>query len=258
MSAVQEPPRLLADLKSLCLGRTAQHWRRLAETAAKQRQPHADYLAELVALEVQGRRESRIERRLKDARFPLLKTLDAFDFAAQPAIDRDAICELARGEFVAERRNVVFVGGIGTGKTHLAIALGIACCQQERRVRFTTAAELTNTLVEAQREGRLARKIEQYARFEVVVLDELGYVPFDKTGADLLFGFISKVYEQRSLIVTTNLPFAKWGEVFLDATAAAAVIDRIVHHATVLKIDGESFRLRAAAKRSEKKKGAKT
>lgn len=258
MSAVEEPPRLSADLKTLLLSRAAQHWRPLAEAAAKRRQPHAEYLADLLALEVQGRRESRIQRRLQDARFPLMKTLDAFDFAAQPAVDRETVLELARGEFVDQRRNVVFVGGVGTGKTHLAIALGVACCQRERRVRFITAAELTNALVEAQREGRLARKLEQFARFEVVVLDELGYVPFDKTGADLLFGFISKVYEQRSLIVTTNLPFAKWGEVFLDATAAAAVIDRVVHHATVLKVDGESFRLRAASKRDGRKGGGKT
>jgi DNA replication protein DnaC len=140
----------------------------------------------------------------------------------------------------------VLVGGVGTGKTHVAIALGMACCQRELRVRFTTAAELTNALVEAKAEGRLSRKLEQYARFDLVVLDELGYVPFDKAGADLLFGFITRVYERRSLIVTTNLPFADWNTVFLDATAAAAVIDRIVHHATILKTEGSSYRLKHA------------
>ena len=136
---------------------------------------------------------------------------------------------------------------VGTGKTHLAIALGLAACQQERRVRFVTAAELTNTLVEAKRDGRLSRKLDSFLRFDLILLDELGYVPFDKEGANLLFGLISRAYEQRSLVVTTNLPFARWTEVFLDATAAAAVIDRIVHHATVLKLEGESYRLKAAA-----------
>ena len=171
------------------------------------------------------------------------KTLDAFQFDAQPELDRDAILQLCGGAFVAEAANVVLVGGVGTGKTHLAIALGMACCQHDYRVRFLTAAELTTRLVEAQQQGRLARKLDHLARFDVVIVDELGYVPFDKAGADLLFGFISRRYERGSLVVTTNLPFARWAEVFLDATAAAAVIDRIVHHATVLTTTGDSYRL---------------
>ena len=124
----------------------------------------------------------------------------------------------------------------------------MACCQHDYRVRFVTAAELVTLLVEAQQQGRLQRKLDQLARFDVVILDELGYVPFDKAGADLLFGFISQRYERRSLVVTTNLPFARWSEVFLDATAAAAVIDRIVHHATVLTTAGDSYRLKVATR----------
>ena len=176
----------------------------------------------------------------------MLKTLDAFQFDAQPELDRNAILQLCGGAFVTEAANVVLVGGVGTGKTHLAIALGMACCQHDYRVRFLTAAELTTLLVEAQQQGRLARKLDQLARFDVVIVDELGYVPFDKAGADLLFGFISRRYERGSLVVTTNLPFARWSEVFLDATAAAAVIDRSVHHATVLTTNGDSYRLKAA------------
>jgi DNA replication protein DnaC len=227
----------------------------MAEEAARRRLGHVEYLADLMSLEVVRRRERRIQRRTKDARFPLLKTLEGFDFGQQPGLDRSDILEFATGAFVGQARNVVLMGPVGTGKTHLAIALGIACCQQEMRVRFATAAELTNTLVEAKREGRLSRKLEQFARFDLVVLDELGYVPFDKESADLLFGFITKVYERRSLIVTTNLPFARWTEVFGDATAAAAVIDRIVHHASIFKTDGESYRLQAAraAPRQRKK-----
>ncbi len=244
--AVPEPAHLDTDLRALQLTSVAANWRRLAAEAAKQRRSHPDYLADLASLEVGGRRERRIERRIRDARFPILKTLDTFDFTAQPGLDRDQILDLARGDFVAEHRNVVLVGGVGTGKTHVAIALGMACCQREYRVRFTTAAELTNALVEAKAGGRLSRKLDHFARFDLVVLDELGYVPFDKQGADLLFGFVTRVYERRSLVVTTNLPFAEWGQVFLDATAAAAVIDRIVHHSTILKTEGSSFRLRQA------------
>lgn len=250
--SIMEPPRLETDLRTLCLPNVIRHWKRLAEAAAKSRQPHASYLADLASIEVETRREHRIQRRVRDAKFPILKTLDGFDFSAQPTLDRDAILELFQCGFVTKHANVVFVGGVGTGKTHLAIALGIAACQKEHRVRFSTAAELTNLLVEAQREGRLSRRLEHLARFDVVVIDELGYVPFDKTGADLLFGFISRVYERRSLIVTTNLPFARWSDVFLDPTAAAAVIDRVVHHATIVKTEGDSYRLRTAKRGSRR------
>lgn len=244
-----EPPHLLGDLRALCLPGFASSWERLAQEAERKRESHAEYLAELAHLEVTQRRERRIARLIQDARFPVLKTLDAFDFAAQPSVERDAVLELARCDFVEQRQNVVLIGGIGTGKTHLAIALGMACCQKERRVRFLTAAEAVNELSEAKAQDRLSRKLEQFARFDLLVLDELGYVPFDRKDADLLFGLVTKVYEKKSVVITTNLPFGRWSEVFLDATAAAAVIDRVVHHATILKIEGESFRLRDAKKR---------
>jgi DNA replication protein DnaC len=254
--AIAQPAHLEADLKTLQLPAVAASWRRLTEEATRTRRPYPEYLADLVSLEVAGRRERRIERRMSEARFPVLKTLDAFDFSAQPALDREQVLELARGDFVDAHRNVVLVGGVGTGKTHLAVALGVACCQRERRVRFVTAAELTNALVEAKAAGRLSRKVEQFARFDVVIVDELGYVPFDKQGADLLFGFIARVYERRSLIVTTNLAFAQWDQVFLDATAAAAVIDRVMHHASILKTEGTSFRLKQAREGRPQRKEA--
>jgi DNA replication protein DnaC len=244
-----EPPHLLSDLKTLCLPAFAANWERLTAEAERKRQAHQEYLAELAHLEVTQRRERRIARLISEARFPVLKTLEAFDFKSQPALDRDAVLELFRCEFVEQKANVVLLGGIGTGKTHLAIALGIACCQREKRVRFITAAEATNALVEAKAQGRLSRKMEQLARYDVLVLDELGYVPFDRQDADLLFGLVTKVYEKKSLVITTNLPFARWSEVFLDATAAAAVIDRVVHHSTILKTEGESYRLKDAKTR---------
>lgn len=241
---VVEPPHLALDLKELKLPAVAAHWQRVAVEASRKRQSGPEYLAELAHLEVSSRRERRIARLLQDARLPVMKTLDGFDFPSQPSLDRDGVLELFRCDFVERRENVVLVGEVGTGKTHLGIALVVACCQRNLRARFMTATELVNGLSEAKSQGRLARKLEHLARFDVVCLDELGYVPFDKLGADLLFNFISRMYERRSLIVTTNLPFARWGEVFYDATAAAAVIDRIVHHATILKTEGESFRLR--------------
>lgn len=252
-STVLEPPHLVADLKTLGLPAITANWERVAVEAERKRVAHPDYLAELAHLEVTQRRERRIARLIREARFPVLKTLDGFDFAAQPALDREVLLELSRCDFVADRSNVVLIGGIGTGKTHLAIALGIACCQRERRVRFLTAAEAANELSEAKAQGRLSRKLEQLARFDLLVLDELGYVPFDRHDADLLFGLVTKVYEKKSLVITTNLPFARWSEVFLDATAAAAVIDRVVHHASILKTEGESFRLKDANARKKRR-----
>jgi len=246
MSAPTEPAHLLRDLKELKLPSVTAQWQRLAEQARRKRTPHPEYLADLMRQEVIDREERRIKRRVAEARFPVLKTLDAFDFQAGHGLERDDVLELFECDFVAEHSNVVLMGGVGTGKTHLAIALGLACCQRSHRVRFVTAAELTNQLVEAKLAGRLGRALDRMARYDVVILDELGYVPFDKEGADLLFGFITKVYERRSLVVTTNLAFGRWSEVFLDATAAAAVIDRIVHHAVVLQTSGESYRLRDA------------
>ena len=250
-----EPPHLVADLKTLCLTSLAREWERFAQTARAKRQPHQDFLADAAAFEVTQRRERRIQRRLQEARFPVLKTLDGFDFKAPHGLDRDEVLDLFACDFIDQAANVVLIGGVGTGKTHLAIALGMACVQKDRRVRFTTAAELCNLLVEAKRDGRLSRRLDQMARYDVVLLDELGYVPFDREGSDLLFNFVTKVYERRSLVVTTNLPFAKWAQVFGDATAAAAVIDRIVHHATVLQTKGASYRLKdAKAKRPRRRR----
>ena len=217
-AAIAEPSHLAGDLKALRLSTVAAQWQHLAEQAVRQHQTPADYLAHLVHLEVTARRERRIQRRIQDARFPMLRTLDAFSFEAQPDLDRDAVLQVFNCRFVAEAANVVFVGGVGTGKTHLSIALGMACCQHDYRVRFATAAELVTLLVEAQQQGRLTRKLAQLDPYDIVIRPELGYVPLDKAGA--------------------------------DPTAAAAVIDRIVHHATVLQTTGGSFRL-AAAKQNQ-------
>lgn len=241
-----EPPLLAKELRELKLPSFVANWSRAADDAKRRGASYPEYLAELVHHEIVDRHDRRVRRRIHEARFPSLKTLDGFDFDRQPGIERDAILELARTDFVQRHENIVLLGEIGTGKTHLATAIGFACCQRGYRVRFTTAADLTTLLVESKSIDRLSRKLDQMARYDVVIIDELGYVPFDRAGADLLFTFITRVYEQRSLIVTTNLPFARWNEVFQDTTAAAAVIDRIVHHATILTTTGKSYRLQAA------------
>lgn len=241
-----EPPHLARELKELRLPTIAEHWERSAETADREGIGYADCLADLVHHETTDRTERRIRRRISEAKFPRLKTLDKFDFDSQENVSREVVLKLARGQFVEEHANVVLIGGVGTGKTHLATALGIACCELGYRVRFLTASELTNMLVEAKAEDRLSRKLAQLTRYDLVILDELGYVPFDQMGANLLFSFITKMYEQRSLVVTTNLSFGRWNEVSQDKTAAAAVIDRIVHHATILQTEGKSYRLQDA------------
>ncbi len=253
-AALSEPPMLETDLKELKLPAMLANWRTLAEQAQREGLSQPEYLAELAHLEVTRRSEARIARRIKDAGFPLLKTLDAFDFDALPSLDRNVILELATGSFIDRSENVIFVGGPGLGKSHLCIALGIACCQREYRVRFTTAAELTQSLIEAKAENRLQRKLDQWSRYTCIQIDELGYLPIDRDGANLFFNFISMMYERRSLMVTTNLPFARWSEVFHDATAAAAVIDRLVHHATILKLEGESYRLQSSRNKQQRKR----
>ena len=241
-----EPPLLAKELRELKLPSILEGWKEAAGSAAAKGTSYEEFLAELVHREVIDRHDRRVQRRIKEARFPSLKTLDTFDFDRQGAIPRETILDFGRGDFVSRHENIVLLGEIGTGKTHLATAIGFACCQQGYRVRFLTAADLTTLLVESKSVDKLSRKLDQLARFDLVIIDELGYVPFDRAGADLLFIFITRVYEQRSLIVTTNLPFPRWSEVFHDATAAAAVIDRIVHHATILETKGKSYRLQAA------------
>jgi len=245
-SVITEPPHLVSDLRALKLGTMVTEWERQAAESQRQGQSMPDYLATLAHLQVTSQRERRIHRRIKDARFPVVKTLDAFDFSAVPSLDREQILTLFRCEWVESKSNVVFLGPVGVGKTHLATALGVTCCQRDSRVRFTTAAELVNDLVEAKQAGHLTRKLHQLGRFDVIIIDEIGYLPFDRESADLLFTLIGRLYEQRSLVLTTNLPFSRWSEVFHDATAAAAVIDRVVHHSTILKLQGDSYRLREA------------
>ncbi len=189
-----------------------------------------------------------IERRIKAARFPATKSLDSFDFKAIPSLNKALTMELARCEFVDRRENVIALGPSGTGKTHVTLGLGLAACQKGLKVRFTTAAALVHELIEAVDDRRLQRLQKTLASQDLLLIDELGFVPLSKTGAELLFEIISQRYERGSIIITSNLPFDEWTEVFGSERLTGAILDRLTHHVHILEMNGESFRLRQSRK----------
>ena len=235
-------------LKILRLPSFVNSYQRVADESARGNRSYTEFLAILAEEEVNKRTENAIARRIKNAKFPVIKTLDAFDFAAQPSVNKKEIIQLSECHFIAEKNNVIFVGNCGTGKTHLSVALGLQACSKGYKVFFDTAASLINTLIEAKNEFRLTKKLAQLCRFDLIICDELGYIPFDRQGTDLLFQLVAARYEQGSIIITTNLPFSDWTNVFNDAATAAAVIDRVVHHSVIIQITGESFRLASKVK----------
>ena len=216
----------------------------LAKEALKSNQSHTTYLAELLGAEVDERERHTIERRLREARLPRMKRLDEFDFAAAPHIPAGLLRQLAEGGYIERAEPVIFLGDSGTGKTHLATGLCVAACQQKRRCRFVTAAGLVNDLVEAQHHSLLARAVQRWARYDLVVLDEVGYVPFAQVGAELLFQVISERAERATLVITTNLPFSEWTQVFTSARLCKALLDRITDRAHIIETGTESYRFR--------------
>ena len=219
-------------------------FRQMAAEATREQQTPIAYLAALLDAEHQERAERRERRRLIDARFPLLKRLEEFRFADNPKVPQATIATLAECSWIEDRDSVILVGDSGTGKTHLAIALAVCACQQGRRVRFTTLAGLANELQEAESRKELGRVVGRYARTELVVLDELGYLALPEGAAELVFQVISERNERGSLICTTNLPFGEWTKVFPDARMAKAVVDRLTHRAHIIDTGTESWRFR--------------
>jgi len=237
-------------LKVLKLPTFVRDYKSVAAVCAQERCDYPTFLLRLAERELIDRERRAAERRIRDARFPVVKTIDTFDFKAQPSINQALVRELiANGEYISKRENVLLVGNPGTGKTHLSIALGFAACAQGKRVRFTTTTAMVTALLEARETRTLQRSQKQLERLDVLILDELGYVPFSKAGAELLFEVISRAYERTSLILTTNLPFENWTEVLGSERLTGAMLDRLTHRVHILEANGESFRLKDAKKR---------
>ena len=241
-------------LKALKLPTFHAECEKVASRCATENVDHLGFLLQLCELELITREHRAADRRLKAAKFPNLKTIEDFRFEAQPSINRVLISELMRGEYIDRREAVLFVGNPGTGKTHLATTLAIAACQQGRRVRFWRVTELITQLMEAREDRQLTRMKHHLAKLDVLVLDELGYVPASKLGAELLFDVISTAYERTSVIVTTNLPFEQWPEVLGSERLTGAVLDRLTHRCHIIESTGESYRLKDARRRATRKK----
>ena len=226
----------------------------MATRCARENADHLAFLLQLCEQEMIDREKRASDRRLKAAKFPNYKTLDDFKFEAQPSINRILVSELMRGEYIEKRESVILIGQPGTGKTHLATALGVAACGLGKKVRFYRVTELITQLMEAREERQLMRIKNQLAKLDLLILDELGYVPASKLGSELLFDVISAAYERTSVVVTTNLPFEQWTEVLGSQRLTGAVLDRLTHHCHILEASGDSYRLKDARRRSGNRK----
>jgi DNA replication protein DnaC len=251
----KEPSTLLLEhhLKVLKLPTFGRDYAGVAVVAAQERCDYPIYLLRLAERELIERERKAAERRIKDAKFPVIKTIEGFDFEAQPSINPPMVRQLLAGDYIAGRENVLLVGNPGTGKTHLATALGYAACAQGRRVRFMTTSGLVTQLLEAREERTLQKLFKQMERTELLILDELGYVPFSKAGAELLFDVVSRAYERTSVIITTNLPFENWTEVLGSERLTGAMLDRLTHRVHILEANGDSYRLKHAKARLKRK-----
>jgi DNA replication protein DnaC len=227
-------------LRALRLPAILANYRRIAGDDAEK----LIFLQELVALEVDRRHENGVRARIAAARFPVIKTIESFDFSLQAQLPKAKLLALLDGRFVSDSINPILVGPTGVGKTHVLTAIGLAACTAGHRVLFTTAAELCMNLITAKREDRLKQRLANYERFQLLLIDELGYVPFEKEATDLLYQVIAQRYERASIAVTTNLAFTDWTQVFPDPMTASVVVDRLVHHSMIFEFSGESHRLR--------------
>jgi DNA replication protein DnaC len=253
---MSEAPQLLLahHLKKLKLPTFLRDYDKVARQCASEGVDHVRYLLRLAEMELIDRERRLIERRIRAARFPTVKSLDSFDFKAIPSLNKALVLELARGDYIERRENVIALGPSGTGKTHIALGLGLAACQKGLSVGFTTAAALVHELMEARDDKQLLRFQKRLANHKLLIIDELGFVPLSKTGAELLFEVFSQRYERGSILVTSNLPFDEWTEVFASERLTGALLDRLTHHVHILEMNAESYRL----KQSRSRQSAKT
>ena len=246
-----DTPQVLLEhyLKLLKLPTMLREYAKLAEQCAQEGVDFQRFLLRLVEAEMLDRERRATERRIQAAKFPVVKGLETFDFLAIPSLNKKVVLELARCEWIGQRANTLCLGNSGTGKTHIALALGLAACQRGLRVRFTTAAALVHELMEARDEKRLLRFQKHLLQQQLLIVDELGFVPLSKTGAEMLFEVFSQRYEQGSTLVTSNLPFAEWTEVLGSERLTGALLDRLTHHVHILEMNGESYRLKTSKQR---------
>jgi len=246
---------LTSSLKELKLSTMAKNYEVLVRQALESKWSYDEFLLELTQRELSARSENRLKRRLREAKFPLMKTLENFDYEAAPDLDVRLIQDLKRCEYISQKRNVILLGKSGTGKSHIATGLAIEACRQGIRTRFVTGPGLANELIEANDEKTLSRTIQRYSRYGLLVVDELGYVPFSKKGAELLFQVFAERYERGAIIVTTNLGFADWTQIFGEATLTAALLDRLTHKAHIITCSWDSYRLKETLKNKTQKNG---
>lgn len=249
---------LKTNLKYLRLPTMSAEFAKLAREASAANEDYEQYLLRLSELEVAARSANSLKARIKQAGFPVIKDLDTYDFSLLPSLSKPKVLELARCEWIDRHFNCCMIGNAGTGKTHLAIALGLAACRRGRRVRFFTAAALVTQLEEAQRGYRLDRILAQLDKTDLLVVDELGYLSFSRSGAELLFQVFADRYERASLLITSNLAFGDWGQVFQGERMTAALLDRLTHRCHIFDMNGESYRFRESVKNVKKTKAAAT
>lgn len=241
---------LIENLKSLKLSTMIHNLQSHLRQAKQDKLDYDEFLLNLTEAEVQVRKENGCKRRLRDAKFPLLKPLETFDFEAATELDARFIKELSSCEYVDKSRNVILMGKSGTGKTHLATGLGMEACKHGIRTRFVTGCALANELIEARDEKILARAVKRYAGYGLLIIDELGYVPFSKEGAQLIFQILAERHERRPVMITTNMGFGDWTQIFGDPSMTAALLDRVTHKAHVINCTWESYRLKQTLKNS--------
>ena len=249
-----DTPQVLLEhhLKALRLPTILREYDKVARQCAQEKTDFPRYLLRLTELELLDRDRRATERRIRQARFPVVKGLDSFDFLAIPSLNKTLVLELARSEYVIRRENIIALGNSGTGKTHIALGLGLAACQKGLSVGFTTAAGLVHELLEARDEKRLLRLQRQLAGYKLLIIDELGYVPLSPSGAELLFEVFSQRYERGSTIVTSNLPFDEWTSVFASERLTGALLDRLTHHVHILEMNADSYRLKQSKRRARR------